>query len=294
MAFDRTAIKSPFIKVGASWVSRAAATDAQLKAAALANPSILADGWSVGGGDIHKAAGTPSGSQQSTKAANLAPTHTPDKATQAWLDTKPFGGPVPNSGLDPVSKTPDAAKPVFDPANAFATDPWYRGQKGNLDLQHKMAQDDYNEQLGVDGAHGNLWNDWQYAMDALGRGTRGHISDTNAGLSGANLSGSGVARKSLEDIGAAYLSDSSQLTTNRTRDEATATRKKIDEGTNYEAQAGDLMAQAGERWKVNVVIDNRPGGGGQIGVEGHAGFGNRGLHFRHVHRVAPDHQLIVS
>lgn len=34
----------------------------------------------------------------------------------------------------------------------------------------------------------------------------------------------------------------------------------------------DVMArlvgqQLGERWKVNVVIDNRPGGGGQIGAE---------------------------
>ena len=35
-------------------------------------------------------------------------------------------------------------------------------------------------------------------------------------------------------------------------------------------------------------------GRGEIGIEGHAGLGNRGLHFRHVHRVAPDHQLIVA
>ena len=39
---------------------------------------------------------------------------------------------------------------------------------------------------------------------------------------------------------------------------------------------------------------SRGRGCGEIGVEGHAGFGKRGLHFRHVHRVAPDHQLIVA
>jgi hypothetical protein len=38
----------------------------------------------------------------------------------------------------------------------------------------------------------------------------------------------------------------------------------------------------------------RSRGGGEIGIEGHAGFGNRDLHFRHMHRVAPDHQLIVA
>jgi hypothetical protein len=30
----------------------------------------------------------------------------------------------------------------------------------------------------------------------------------------------------------------------------------------------------------------RSRGCGEIGIEGHAGFGKRGLHFRHVHRVA--------
>ena len=38
----------------------------------------------------------------------------------------------------------------------------------------------------------------------------------------------------------------------------------------------------------------RSRGGGEIGIEGHAGFGKRDLHFGHVHRVAPDHQLIVA
>ena len=38
----------------------------------------------------------------------------------------------------------------------------------------------------------------------------------------------------------------------------------------------------------------RSRGRGEIGIEGHAGFGKRGLHFRHVHRVAPDHQLILA
>jgi hypothetical protein len=33
---------------------------------------------------------------------------------------------------------------------------------------------------------------------------------------------------------------------------------------------------------------------GEIGIEGHANFWKRGLHFRYVHRVAPDHQLIVA
>jgi hypothetical protein len=33
---------------------------------------------------------------------------------------------------------------------------------------------------------------------------------------------------------------------------------------------------------------------GKIGIEGHAGLGKRGLHFRHMHRVAPDHQLIIA
>ena len=32
----------------------------------------------------------------------------------------------------------------------------------------------------------------------------------------------------------------------------------------------------------------------KIGVEGHAGFGKRGLHFGHMHGIAPDHQLIVT
>jgi hypothetical protein len=39
---------------------------------------------------------------------------------------------------------------------------------------------------------------------------------------------------------------------------------------------------------------SRGRGGSEIGVEGHAGFGKRGLHLRHVHRVAPDHQLILA
>src|SRR6266481_1778495 len=33
---------------------------------------------------------------------------------------------------------------------------------------------------------------------------------------------------------------------------------------------------------------------GEIGIKRHAGFGKRGLHFRHMHRVAPDHQLILA
>ena len=32
----------------------------------------------------------------------------------------------------------------------------------------------------------------------------------------------------------------------------------------------------------------------EVGVERHAGLGDRGLHFRYVHRVAPDYQLIVT
>ena len=35
-------------------------------------------------------------------------------------------------------------------------------------------------------------------------------------------------------------------------------------------------------------------GRGEVGVERHAGLGDRDLHFRYVHRVAPDYQLIVN
>jgi hypothetical protein len=54
---------------------------------------------------------------------------------------------------------------------------------------------------------------------------------------------------------------------------------------------GDQDAVGGDAFEHAFA---RGGRRGEVGVEGHAGLGKRGLHLRHMHGVAPDHQLIVA
>lgn len=94
MAFDLSAIKDAYIKVGNTSVAKGKATDAQLKAAALANPGILAPGWQVSGGSIVR---TPA-----PTAPPAVPTAPP--ANQP-VGTVPAGTPAPvanNGGVGTV------------------------------------------------------------------------------------------------------------------------------------------------------------------------------------------------
>lgn len=143
----------------------------------------------------------------------------------------------------------------FNPANALQTDPFYQQDQAELDYNHKLAKNQYDSLMGVDGAHGSIWQDYDQAINQLTRDNRNNISQTNAGLSGSNLAGSGIARKSLSDIAAQFFADKSGLDTGRTRQETEATQNWVQENDRYGTQSGSLLGQAGERWKAN-----NPGG----------------------------------
>ena len=58
-----------------------------------------------------------------------------------------------------------------------------------------------------------------------------------------------------------------------------------------QVHAGDQHAVGGDAVEHAFARGRR---GREIGVERHAGFGKGGLHLGHMHRVAPDHQLLAA
>jgi hypothetical protein len=129
------------------------------------------------------------------------------------------------------------------------TDPVFQGTKAALDYELATEKGLHDTALGVDGAGGRIKQDWQYAIDALTRGTRDNTSKTNAGLSGSNLAGSGIARRSLSDIAASFLADKSDYDTKLQRGESDALNRWTDYNTKYGAQVGAAQGVAAESWR---------------------------------------------
>lgn len=136
---------------------------------------------------------------------------------------------------------------------AHLTDPEYQRDRADLDLQLNNARNDYESAMGTGGAKGSIWNDYDYAVNALTRGNRKDIGQTNAGLSGSNLAGSGIARKQLSDIAAEFFSDKSKMDTDRTRLENDATRAWQDQQTRF--NAGDLAGMQGAAFRWGQLND---------------------------------------
>jgi len=163
--------------------------------------------------------------------------------------------PTPGKGTGVANAAPSADGSL----TAHLTDPIYQQERAALDLELNNARNEYEQEMGGSGGKGRIWQDYDYAINALTRDNRKGIGQTNAGLSGSNLAGSGVARKQLSDIAAGFFSDKGKLDTDRTRAEAAATQKWQDVGTYH--KAGDLagMRGAANRWSLtNEAPDPTP------------------------------------
>lgn len=142
--------------------------------------------------------------------------------------------------------------------NAHLTDPIYQQERADLDLELGNARNQYESAMGTGGAKGSIWNDYDYAVNALTRGNRKDIGQTNAGLSGSNLAGSGIARKQLSDIAAEFFSDKSKMDTDRTRMETDATRAWQDQQTRFNASDLAGMRGAANRWSLTNEAPEAP------------------------------------
>lgn len=155
--------------------------------------------------------------------------------------------------------TPPVATPTVDGSlDAWKTDPYYQEYKAGIDYDRAMAKQEYDSAMGVDGADGSLGANWKYGLNELTRGNRQNISQTNAELSGSNLSGSGIARKSLSDLAAAFFADQSKMNTDYQRDVGNATQAWQNAQTAHSTKDISLMAQAADQWKqrnIGVVAE---------------------------------------
>ena len=112
MAFDRSAIKDQAIIVNGKAVKVANATDEQLRAAAVKDPSILAAGWYVDGGKLYKRS-TPAPAAPAPAAPAAPSTPAPDPR-----------GPAFNTPPTPPSP-PDPRGPAFNTPPTGYTGPLY-------------------------------------------------------------------------------------------------------------------------------------------------------------------------
>lgn len=142
---------------------------------------------------------------------------------------------------------------------AHLTDPIYQQEHAGLDLELANAKNTYDQAMGSGGAKGQIWQDYDYAVNALTRDTRKNTSQTNAGLSGSNLAGSGIAKKQLSDVAAGFFSDKGKLDTDRTRAEAGATQSWSDAQNYYKAGDAAGVRGAANRWSLtNEAPDPAP------------------------------------
>lgn len=215
---DAIAWKSLYDKSGKP-VSLSKLTDAQIREYLTlpANKNAIASGWKLQGGKVVRGS----------------------------------AGPQPSAPDTPVGvTTPESAGGTNeDGSDAYLTDPWYQQYRAELDSELKKNKIERDRLLGDGSAKGQIESDWQYAIDALTRNTRNTTSQTNAGLSGANLAGSGIARKALSDIAAEMLAESGKLNTDRTRDETAANLNWQDAQDLFNRSDLAGMRQATERWK---------------------------------------------
>lgn len=217
MAFDRSAVKDKYVIFGGKTVAVSKLNDAQLLSALTTNArnrGAIAPGWTISSkGQVVR---------EAPKAA----------APQA-----------------PSTPAPTPAPPAAPPS-PHLTDPIYQQERAALDLELNQGRREYERQMGTDGAKGQIWQDYDHAVNALTRGNRKNIGQTNAGLSGANLSGSGIAKKSLSDIAAEFFSDKSKMDTDRTRAETGATENWGDLQTYHKASDLAGMRGAANRWSL--------------------------------------------
>lgn len=161
----------------------------------------------------------------------------------------------PLNKVSPSSKPAADAEPKYAPIDeavantSYMTDPIYQSERADLDYERSKVQRRYDELLGTNGIKGQIDSDWESAINALTRGTRQDTSAANAGLSGANLAGSGIARKQLQDIGAEFLAAKQDKDTERTRLTKQATDEFSDFNTMYGAKDLASQREAIERYK---------------------------------------------
>lgn len=163
--------------------------------------------------------------------------------------------PTPGKGTGVTNATP----PVDGSLTAHLTDPIYQQERAALDLELANARNEYEQAMGSGGAKGQIWQDYDHMVNALTRSNRKDIGQTNAGVSGANLAGSGIAKKQLSDIAAGFFSDKGKLDTDRTRAETGAGQAWQDAQTYFNSSDLAGMRGAANRWSlINEAPDPAP------------------------------------
>ncbi len=197
------------------------------------------------------------GSTQRTAAwdAYLAKHGLSDDASKASKPVTGTFGQQPKPAA-PKPSTPSTQKPaapgtppVDGSLTAHLTDPDYQKERAALDLELANAKNAYEQAMGGSSGKGSIWQDYDYAVNSLTRNNRKGIGQTNAGISGSNLAGSGVAKKQLSDIAAEFFSDKGKLDTDRTRAESAATQAWQDSQLYHSSSDLAGMRGAADRWR---------------------------------------------
>lgn len=132
---------------------------------------------------------------------------------------------------------------------AYLTDAEYISKMAELRYDYNKAKRDYMEAMGGKGSRGKIAQDYEDAINALTRETRGGISSANANIGASNLVGSGVARRQLEDIGAEFFAGRGKLDTDAERMRREATKAMQESTTLFnQADLGQRL-QAAFRWR---------------------------------------------
>lgn len=134
---------------------------------------------------------------------------------------------------------------------AWKSSPFYREKKSELDYNNQLEQTKYDSLMGSNGARGSLWGDWNSAVDAITRGGRSSIAQTNADVSGRNIAGSGIARRALKDIAAELTASTSKENTDFQRRTADAAANFQNWKTNYNSTDSALRGQAAKQWAAD-------------------------------------------